>query len=163
MVPAGSQNLAVTSRASAPNGCAISLRWPGPRRRSRRHCRGGIEAPLRRRAYSGSAQRKRVRSQLLRTALVGRSYLRARRPGRRRSLRRGAAVLSCRRGENTANSGPGHSRGVRTDLCMSFSLGLVTAPRRPERGHQPPAVSSRPELTANPCCRGPAAAAVAHS
>ena len=44
----------------------------------------------------------RPRAQLLRTALVGRPCLRARRPGRRRSLRRGAAVLSCRRGENTA-------------------------------------------------------------
>jgi hypothetical protein len=73
----------------------------------------------------------------LRTAPVGHSYLRARRPGRRRSLRRGAAVLSCRRGENTANSGPGHSRGVRTDLCVSFSLGLGTGARSSGRG--PPA------------------------
>jgi len=60
---------------------------------------------------SGSTIRTRPRAQLLRAALVRRSYRGARRPGRRRSLRRGAAVLSCRRGENTANSGPGHSRG----------------------------------------------------
>ena len=45
----------------------------------------------------------------------------AMRPGRRRSLRQGAAVLSCRRGESTANSGPGHPRSVRTGPRMSFS------------------------------------------
>ena len=78
-----------------------------------------------------------LRSQLLRKALVGRLYLRTRRPGRRRSLRRGAAVLSCRRGENTVNSGPGHSRGVRTDLRMSFSVGLVTDAQT--SGKRPPA------------------------
>jgi hypothetical protein len=56
----------------------------------------------------------------LRIALGGRSSLGARRPGRRRSLRQGAAVLSCRRGEHSELRSWAPS-SVRTGPRMSFN------------------------------------------
>jgi hypothetical protein len=67
----------------------------------------------------------------------------ARRPGRRRSLRRGAAVLSCRRGENTANSGPGHSRGFEPASASPSVPVPNPCPKRPQRA----AAAFRPTTT----------------
>ncbi len=72
----------------------------------------------------------------------------ARRPGRRRSLRRGAAVLSCRRGENTANSGPGHSRGFEPASASPSVPVPNPCPKRPQR-----AAAFRPTTPASGTCR----------
>jgi hypothetical protein len=68
------------------------------------------------------------RVQGLRIALGGRSSPGARRPGRRRSLRQGAAVLSCRRGEHSELRSWAPS-SVRTGPRMSFSLPPIRAVR----------------------------------
>jgi hypothetical protein len=73
----------------------------------------------------------------------------ARRPGRRRSLRRGAAVLSCRRGENTANSGPGHSRGFEPASASPSVPVPNPCPKRPQRA----ATAFRPTAPASGTCR----------